>query len=117
MNPTISALEQRYPLSPRKFWKKLIPKIFGAAFASVVAGIIGGVIAAAIAQGDSDSFVVWFSTIAVSLLIVITVLNALYISAYIKRYYYSADEDFITIKKGVFAPTEIHVQYRKIQDV
>lgn len=34
-----------------------------------------------------------------------------------QKYYYSADSDFITIKKGVFAPREIHVQYKKIQDV
>lgn len=38
-------------------------------------------------------------------------------NVYIQRYYYSLDENFITIRKGVFTPTEIHVQYVKIQDV
>lgn len=42
---------------------------------------------------------------------------AWYVKWYIKKYYYSADADFITIKKGVFAPREIHVQYKKIQDI
>lgn len=42
---------------------------------------------------------------------------ALYVQAYINRYYYDSNDSFITIKKGVFAPTEIHVQYQKIQDV
>ncbi len=42
---------------------------------------------------------------------------AWYITAYIKRYYYDCGEQFVTIKKGVFAPSEIHVQYQKIQDV
>ncbi|HSR89551.1 MAG TPA: PH domain-containing protein [Candidatus Udaeobacter sp.] len=49
-------------------------------------------------------------------LLVLLIIYGLYISAYIKRYYYDST-DFITIKKGVFTPTEIHVQYKKIQDV
>ena len=44
-------------------------------------------------------------------------ISAWYISAYIKSYYYSDDDGFITIRKGVFTPTEIHVQYNRIQDV
>ncbi|MBU6427260.1 PH domain-containing protein [Patescibacteria group bacterium] len=42
---------------------------------------------------------------------------AWYVKAYIRRYYYAGEEHFITIKKGVFAPAEIHVQWQKIQDV
>lgn len=45
------------------------------------------------------------------------VVTYVYWRYYIKTYFYSADEHFITIRKGVFAPTEIHVQYSKIQDV
>jgi putative membrane protein len=45
------------------------------------------------------------------------ILYAWYIKAYIRRYYYDANDNFVTIKKGVFAPAEIHVQYPKIQDV
>jgi putative membrane protein len=44
-------------------------------------------------------------------------INAWYIKTYIHRYYYDCNDQFVTIKKGVFAPTEIHVQYQKIQDV
>ena len=51
------------------------------------------------------------------LLIVSTIIYSLYYQAYINRYYYDCGPDFITIKKGVFAPSEIHVQYQKIQDV
>jgi putative membrane protein len=39
------------------------------------------------------------------------------VSAYIRKYFYDADDSFVTIRKGVFSPTEIHVQYQKIQDV
>lgn len=51
------------------------------------------------------------------LLAVITLLYAWYLRVYIRRYYYDGEEHFITIKKGVFAPAEIHVQWLKIQDV
>jgi putative membrane protein len=47
----------------------------------------------------------------------IVVSYAWYVKAYIRTYYYDGEEDFVTIRKGVFAPTEIHVQYQKIQDV
>ena len=53
-------------------------------------------------------------------IIVLALINAgysWYVKTYIKRYYYAGEEHFITIKKGVFAPTEIHVQWQKIQDV
>jgi putative membrane protein len=42
---------------------------------------------------------------------------AWYFREYINRYYYSATDSYITIKKGVFTPAEIHVQFSKIQDV
>ncbi len=48
---------------------------------------------------------------------VVIVSYAFYIRAYIRRYYYDGNDQFLTIKKGVFAPTEIHMQYQKIQDV
>jgi putative membrane protein len=49
--------------------------------------------------------------------IIVIFLYSWYVKAYIRRYYYDAGPDFVTIKKGVFAPAEIHVQYQKIQDV
>lgn len=61
-----------------------------------------------------------FAEICSGIILVIFVyllLRAWYIKVYIRRYFYSASDDFITIKKGVFAPAEIHVQYPKIQDV
>ncbi len=44
-------------------------------------------------------------------------LYAWYINEYISRYFYDQNDHFITIRKGVFAPQEIHIQYAKIQDV
>jgi len=51
------------------------------------------------------------------ILVIYLIIKAIYIKTYIKRYHYDCTENFITIKKHVFTPTEIHVQYQKIQDV
>ncbi len=53
----------------------------------------------------------------VFLIMIYIVLRAVYLKVYIKRYYYECGDQLITIKKGVFAPREIHVLYQKIQDV
>ncbi len=53
----------------------------------------------------------------VGLIVLWYILKAMYVRAYIRTYFYDADDTFITIRKGVFSPTEIHVQYQKIQDV
>ncbi len=50
-------------------------------------------------------------------IVVYFVIKALYVAAYIRSYVYDADASFVTIRKGVFSPAEIHVQYQKIQDV
>lgn len=58
-----------------------------------------------------------WSGFPILILVVYLIVKAIYVKAYIKRYYYDCTESFITIKKHVFTPTEIHVQYQKIQDV
>ncbi len=58
-----------------------------------------------------------FTTFSVPLFLLLLLPYVIYIRYYIKTYYYDGSDTFVTIKKGVFAPTEIHVQYLKIQDV
>ncbi len=115
-----SALQQQYPLSPRKFWKKVIEKL-GPLY---VLGIIVAVVDLIVIFMTNDSYDSGTSVILWGVLIIgfiflaiTTALYSWYIKVYIKRYYYDGEEHFITIKKGVFAPTEIHVQWQKIQDV
>jgi putative membrane protein len=78
-------------------------------------------ISSALVISFSDADLSWsiFGGVFISILVSILVflIYAFYIKAYIKRYYYDGNDQFFTIKKGVFAPTEIHVQYKKIQDV
>lgn len=117
-----STFQQQYPLSSKKFWKKLISVSFLIFFGSAVLGVVSGMLISLLLvvqkpQNGTGAFL-WVSILMVLIfLVLITSLYSAYISAYIRRYYYDFSEQFLTIQKGVFAPTEIHVPYGKIQDV
>lgn len=120
---TYSLFQQQHPLSPRKFWKKILGTLVGSfvffIVFSILAAIFGSIVAAS-NTGNSHLVdgIIWGIWGAAALIIVIQlVAKAFYFQAYIRRYYYDCNENFVTIKKGVFAPTEIHVQYQRIQDV
>jgi len=113
-----SPLQTQFPLSEtRKFWKKF----GGSAILGTIMLVIIISVGAAIAATTEDagtSMVTWIGVIVIGGLVFLNMgINFWYQWAYIQRYYYSADADFLTIKKGVIMPAEIHVQYRKIQDV
>ena len=123
MNQKYSDLQLKYPLSPRKFWKKLLEKMLGlyilASVVIIALVVTIFVVSDAHQSGSISPSVVILIIIALIILFmaIITALMSWYIKVYIREYYYDAGKDFITIKKGVFAPTEIHVQWQKIQDV
>ncbi len=113
-----SSFQIQYPLSPKKFWKKIFPNLITYFILSVLLGL--GVGAVVFFGSGGTSGAAYLGTAFVCTLIIYAisiVLNAWYIKTYIKRYYYDCGDQFVTIKKGVFSPTEIHVQYPKIQDV
>lgn len=117
---TQSTLQRQFPLSPKKLLKKVITKMFGLYLLVAVAAVVIIISAATsdYTMGPDVSAVLWGVLIAIILVVlIITGLYTWYVKVYIKRYYYAGEENFITIKKGVFAPTEIHVQWQKIQDV
>jgi uncharacterized membrane protein YdbT with pleckstrin-like domain len=115
MNP----FQAQYPLSPKKFWKKLIPALFGTFIWFVVLmGIVG--VCVAIFANTNPMLAQIAGLIGVGILVLLVVylsINIWYIKAYIRNYFYEGGDSFITIKKKVFTPQEIHVQYQKIQDV
>lgn len=116
MPEVYSQLQQQYPLSPRKFWKKMFE---GMGVYLILTMVIGLLVATGVYIGTTHVIPAVSSFFAVALVFGLLVLvpYSIYIKAYIRRYYYDINENFITIKKGVFAPSEIHVQFQKIQDV
>lgn len=118
-NPTKSNFQTANPLSPRKFWKKVIEKIISMGLVSILVSIVP-IVFIGISQNnssDTSSFLVASLATVIGIYILLMASYAIYVKYYIKYYFYDGGVDFITIKKGVFAPTEIHVQYQKIQDV
>ncbi|MFM2331048.1 MAG: hypothetical protein RLZZ26_555 [Candidatus Parcubacteria bacterium] len=116
--PPTSALQSQYPLSSRKFKKKILAALIPQALLSIFCALPIA-LSSFYVTGNNDShlFIPFWIGAACIFLTVTVAVYAAYMKAYIKRYFYDANDNYITIKKGVFAPAEIHVQYSKIQDV
>lgn len=120
---TVSAFQLKCPLSKRKFWKKILERSLFIFILSFLAGVVSAV---AVLQKNHQEFstsnIVLTTILSVLVMfvffhVILFLTYGIYVRAYIRRYYYDCSNDFVTIKKGVFAVTEIHVQYQKIQDV
>ena len=114
-----SEFQKANPLSKKKFIKKFISGSTGGCIILATLAISLGFIAWGLSlTGDAAYSIVLIGTLAILAFgALYLAINAFYISLYIKLYYYDCGDDFITIKKGVLTPREIHVQYQKIQDV
>ena len=113
-----SGFQIQNPLSRKKLRKKLIERIPINILWMLIVGTISIITFFAIDQKPSVPAGALMLIIALpGSYLFVHFLEYWYYSAYIKRYYYDCGDQFVTIKKGVFAPTEIHVQYQKIQDV
>lgn len=117
-----SEFQKRFPLSKRKFTKKMLSKAIPYFLLSLILGTFsGGFYTMFLAMHKSAfnlaGFVLTIIASVIIFLIIIFAIYGFYVEAYIKRYFYDANDSFITIKKKVFTPTEIHIQYQKIQDV
>lgn len=115
-NSTKSEFQVANPLDPIKFWKKIIEKLIPLAILSSIIWMIVSITGLINASSIEIFDLVWFVK-AIATYVVMIAVYAVYVKFYIKYYFYDGGADFVTIKKGVFAPTEIHVQYQKIQDV
>jgi putative membrane protein len=119
----VSNLQQQYPLEAgKKFWKKMLEQTLLFLIISIFIGPFIGIAFSFFVSGglnmtSNTSLIISGVSSFILTLILSIGIYSWYIKEYIKTYYYSADTDFITIKKHVFTPTEIHVQYKKIQDV
>lgn len=120
---TQSNLKSQYPLSPKKFTKKMIEKAIIFIFLSIFLGVIAYFVTFAVKGGDIDNIAFSSTSTKTALItffgsyIILLALYGWYIKYYIKTYFYEDEQDFLTIRKGVIMPAQIHVQYGKIQDV
>ena len=113
----MNSFKEKYPLSKRKLAKKLIqtllPRYIAVSFLLAILMLIK--------LPDYINFLRFSFTNLFELTLVNFVLFfvvfVIYFKIYINTYQYNISDKFISIKKGVFAPQEIHVQYQKIQDV
>jgi putative membrane protein len=119
-----SQFQNAFPLSRNKFLKKMIGAIPKAFAFSIISAIPLSLIFSFFSFANDINIANNFGNVLIGAVIVFFVLAVLfymiygvYVGAYIRRYYYDASEQFLTIQKRVFSPTEIHVPYQKIQDV
>lgn len=119
-SPTQFQIE--HPLSHKKFTKKMLGVLLQSFFIALVFAILIGSIMTLLIVSKNEAAGLW-GVLGLNALFFfvfwggILFLYGWYYKTYIARYYYDVGDQFITIKKGVFSPTEIHVQYQKIQDV
>ncbi len=115
----MSTFQEKYPLCVgKKFTKKMIeklPRCIG------VSWLLSLFILAILPQYINFikiefSFTSLFELTGIIFTLLITGF-AIYYKIYITTYKYDSVGEFISIKKGVFAPQEIYVQYQKIQDI
>ncbi len=110
-----SVFQAQHPLSPRKFWKKMFPHPMIIFPIAIIFIVFWGSLKNLTSSPNNVSIV--FSLTILIPFVILILLRIWYIKVYIRRYYYDCADQFVIIQKGVFAPTEIHVQYQKIQDV
>ncbi|MFA6158158.1 MAG: PH domain-containing protein [Candidatus Paceibacterota bacterium] len=119
-----SDLQKKFPLSPRKFWKKMLVVAWKLLLIALFVYIALGPVAFSMGAFLKENILGGLLSIAGSISLTLVVpfcivlgIYALYVRSYIRRYLYAGEDMYLTIQKGVFTPSEIHVQYQKVQDV
>ena len=113
-----SILQSKFPLSTRKFWKKLVSDHWWTVLLALL-WVLFINFALSITLDESSWWSLLIERIIYSSILVwiIIIPLVIYIKKYISNYYYEWENEYLTIRKGVFTSTEIHVPYNKIQDV
>ena len=102
---------EKYPLERRKIIKKTV----AGSFAIFIMGII-----LMIPLWLNIPILNLYATplmIIEALFLLYPLIKWLYEREYYKKYFYDIRNDFLVIKKGVFAPNEVTLPYDKLQDV
>ncbi len=120
-----SPTREKFPLSENKIIKKTIGSILGLIlfFGSISLFLIFPVLLYIFYLFSSNtinsSIEIFFNLIWLYpvIFLIFIVIIYLYQKAYFAYYYYDITNDYIVIKKGVFAQEEITIPWEKIQDV
>lgn len=110
----MSAIQKKYPLSPKKPFKKTVKQLF---FLFLLIGFVSAyllsILITRFQEFTIERGVLWI----IGLLGVLPVIVFLYQLWYYKTYFYDLTDDFVIIKKGPIAPLEITIPYERIQDI
>lgn len=112
-----SATRDKFPLSPRKIFKKTFSGtiVWVILFLIVYAAAVGGIL-----TGNSENvgvYIAWSSGVILGLLCLIILCVYFYQRWYFAVYFYDLTNDYIVIKKGPITPSEITIPYERVQDV
>ena len=115
-------LKEKFPISKKRFWKKIITNFIAKFVFITIFLSIAGLIAKMQSDIPPDMrpltwLVVFFRSFAGLIVLDFFYRFFWFTRTYIKKCIYYGDDNFLTIKKGVFIPSEIHIQYKKIQEV
>jgi membrane protein YdbS with pleckstrin-like domain len=117
MDIVMSDTKSRFPLSDKKPLKKTINDSITFGILTLVGSFLT---AAAITALNAAQLMTIFKNSFLTGLVLIMVIPFLcyaYQQGYMKSYYYSLENNFVVIRKGVFCPQEITIPYERVQDV
>ncbi|MBW7960241.1 PH domain-containing protein [Patescibacteria group bacterium] len=122
MDSDTGLTKEKYPLNKNKPLKKTISIVFSTSFIVFFLLIAFSVPMITILTTLSDSIPVFDLIFKYLYLFPIfyfmfIVLVFIYQKIYIKYYFYHIGDNYLSIKKGIFAPHEIIVPWEKIQDI
>ncbi|QQS39188.1 PH domain-containing protein [Candidatus Woesebacteria bacterium] len=110
-----SATREKFPLSYKKVYKKTLSNILGWVIFTLI--LWGTLVAILGSSGNIENWIMTFSLVIFTFLLLIVLISFLYQRWYYYFYFYDLADDYIQIKKGPITPREITLPYERIQDV
>lgn len=109
---------EKYPLSAKKIWKKMIStSLLWLVTSLLFLRVITGIVFAPVFQLTTVryEYLILFGMFII--LILALGINYFYQKRYIETYFYNMTDKFLVIRKGILMPQEITVPIERIQDV
>lgn len=116
MTTSKSSTREKFPLSPKKVWKKTIASVSLWAVLLFVLNFLLSIFTIS-APEELQMISRFVSGGSFWLFIGICTLTYLYQRWYFRTYFYELTDDFVIIRKDPITPREITIPYERIQDV